>query len=75
MPTEPQKKIAKQQITKAFLRREMEGYRRIAFPVGGARTIRTRDQQNHALVARGSYFAIQRLLKQLQSLTFDREKR
>lgn len=53
------------QITKNLLRREMEGYRRIAFPVGGAKTIRTRDQQNHALVARGGYFAVQRLLKLL----------
>ncbi len=51
-----------ERITKRFLRQEMEGYRRVAFP---ARKITTRDQQNHALVARGSYFAIQRLLEKL----------
>jgi hypothetical protein len=38
----------------------MEGYRRVAFP---GRKIRSRDEQNHCLVARGSYFAIQRLLQ------------
>lgn len=61
-------RLDERRITKAELRREMEGYRRIAFPSGGAKTIRTRDQQNHALVARGGYFAIQRLL---ESLTLD----
>lgn len=56
--------MSEQQL-KRLLRREMEGYRRIAFPVGGAATIRTRDQQNHALVARGGYAACQRLLEEL----------
>lgn len=49
-----------------YLKRQREGYRRIAFPKGGARTIRTRDQQNHALVARGGMFAMDALLEQLQ---------
>lgn len=53
-------------LTRRALQREAEEYRRIAFPAGGARTITTRDQQNHALVARGSYFAIQRLLERLE---------
>lgn len=59
-------------FSKTELQREAEGYRRIAFPAGGAKTIRTRDQQNHALVARGSYLAIQRLL---DSLTLEQEQK
>lgn len=50
---------------KRLLRNHAEGYRQIAFPKGGAATIRTRDQQNHALVARGSYAACRRLLEEL----------
>ena len=46
-----------------ILRRHREGYRRIAFPKGGAKTIRTRDQQNHALVARGGMFAMDALME------------
>lgn len=56
--------MSEQQL-KRILRRKIEGYRRIAFPVGGAVIIRTRDQQNHALVARGGYAACQRLLEEL----------
>lgn len=57
-------------VTRKWLRRlltrEAEGYRRIAFPKGGSRTITTRDQQNHVLVARGSYAACQRLLERFK---------
>lgn len=49
-----------------LLKRNREGYRNIAFPKGGARTIRTRDQQNHALVARGGMFAMDSLLEHFQ---------
>lgn len=52
-------------LSRQFLERQMEGYRRVAFP---GKKIRTRDEQNHALVARGSYFAIQRLLKRLEKI-------
>lgn len=40
------------------MRRAEEGARRVAFP---GRRIRTRDEQNHALVARGRYFAFGRV--------------
>lgn len=49
-----------------MLKQQRESYRRIAFPKGGAKTIRTRDQQNHALVARGGMFAIDALLDHFQ---------
>jgi hypothetical protein len=51
---------------RGLLRSEAESYRVIAFPKGGAKTITTRDQQNHALVARGSYAAIRRLLERFK---------
>lgn len=47
----------------AVLKQRREGYRRIAFPVGGTKTITTRDQQNHALVARGGMFAMDALIE------------
>lgn len=51
-----------------LLKRRREGYRSIAFPKGGARTIRTRDQQNHALVARGGMFALDSLIEHFEAL-------
>jgi hypothetical protein len=46
------------------IRAEAEGYRQQAFP--GRGHIRTRDQQNHALVARGGYAALSRLADELE---------
>ena len=46
-----------------LLRRQRDGYMGVAFPKGGAKTIRTRDQQNRALVARGGMFAMDSLIE------------
>lgn len=45
-----------------LLKAHREGYRQIAFP---RKRITTRDQQNHALVARGGYAACSRLIERL----------
>lgn len=50
-----------------MLKREAEGYRRIAFPTGKDRKHIDRDKQNHMLVARGSYAACEALLENLTS--------
>jgi len=53
-------------ITEEYLRELKESYRQVAFPRGGAKTIRSRDDQNRALVARGGFRCCQHLLEEMQ---------
>jgi hypothetical protein len=62
-------------IDEKFIKRLKEEYRKGAFPKGGAKTIKTRDQQNRALVCRGGFRCCEYLLEEIQRRTVSLSKR
>ncbi len=59
-------------IDEVVLKHLRAGYRQVAFPKGGSKRIRTRDDQNRVLVARGGYQCCQALLQILQRMRVER---